>query len=71
MMENAVTLCTWEEWEIQMGEGVGRAMGVGAKWELQMDRKSTQQDAACGRRAEVYLPFSFCLPATLAGLAWP
>ena len=46
MMENAVTLGTWEEWEIQMGEGVRRAMGVGTKCELQMDRKPTQQDAA-------------------------
>ena len=28
-----------------MGEGVGRAMGVGTEWELRMGRKLTQQDA--------------------------
>ena len=31
MMENTVTLGAWEEWEIQMGEGVGRAMGIETK----------------------------------------
>ena len=45
MMENALTLGTWAEWEIWIGEEVGRAMGVGTRWELQMDRKPTQQDA--------------------------
>ena len=28
-----------------MGEGLGRAMGVGTEWELRMGRKQTQQDA--------------------------
>ena len=27
MIDNAVTLGTWEEWEIQMGEGVGDTDG--------------------------------------------
>ena len=31
MMVNAVTQGTNEEWEIQIGEEVGRAMGVGTK----------------------------------------
>ena len=50
-----------------MGEGVGRAMGVGTKWELRID-KPTQQDAV-DFEPNLCLRFSFCL--TACSLALP
>ena len=51
-----------------MGEGVGRAMGVGTKWELRMDRKPTQQDVA-NFEPKLCLLCSFFL--TAHGLVFP